>query len=198
MELHERFPYPNLKEAIFGNAPEYTDKYDLSIYLRRIVILSAAFARAYYGKKGNGHDNMTSRALDKIIKRPFLSIDSSVSVLTILQNAGAELGRLGVSSLKIVSDKSHPEYMDLYEVKAILQDETGKFFNAATCFAMINKVLACIGFITRLEIENCGEEVRFVFEGETFDVSELFQYEFCYLYRAVSDVDPLATTFIPL
>lgn len=198
MELHEKFRHQNLREEIFGYSPEYNDKFDLAIFLRRIVILSAAFARVYYKCKKNGRENMTSRTLDRIVGRPYISIDNSISILTALQSAGGELDELGLSELKISADESSPEYINLYEVKVVLQDETGKFFDATTCQEMLKKVVACINFITEVDIDSDGEKVFFKYRGETFDVSSLFKYEFCYLYCAVQDVDPLVTTFIPL
>ncbi len=198
MELHDRFLYPEMKETIFGRAPEYRNKYDLAIYLRRIVILSAAFARAYYKAKHNTNENMTQRVIDKIVNRPYLSVDNAVSVLTALQSAGGDLDALGVEALRILSDETDPDYLDLYEVKAVLQDETGKFFNTVTCRAMTEKVLSCMKFITEVEIGNDGEKPYFLFRGESFDTGDLMKYEFCYLYCSLQDVDPLKTSFIPL
>lgn len=198
MELHERFKHNELRETIFGYAPEYTDKYDLAIFLRRIVILSATFARAYYKSKKNQVENMTSRTLDRIVSRPYISIDNSVSVLSALQSAGEELDLLGLSALKILSDENHHEYVNFYEIKVILQDETGKFFDTSTCKEMINNVITCMNFITAVDIKSDGDRTWLIFDGEMFDISDLFKYEFCYLYCALKDVDPLKTTFIPL
>lgn len=198
MELHERFQCQELRETIFGYAPEYNDKYDLAIFLRRIVILSATLARTYYQHKKNQKENMTSRTMDRIISRPFISIDNSISVLTTLQNAGDELDLLGLSALKILSDESQADYVNLYEVKAILQDEVGKFFDVSTCREMLEKVIGCVKFITVADIQSDGDNTSLIFEGETFDISDLLRYEFCYLYCALQEVDPLKTTFIPL
>lgn len=197
MEVHERFLYPEIRDAIFGCTPEYNDKYDLAIFLRRIVILSATFVRAYYKAKHTQKENMTSRVIEKIVNRSFLSIDNCISVLTAIQRAGEDLEPLGLSVLRILGEGS-PDYIDLYEVKAVLQDDTGKFFQAGTCRTMIDKVISCIGFITETEIECEGENVRLVFQGEVFDISDMFKYEFCYLYRTLQDVDPLKTAFVPL
>ena len=198
MELHERFQCQELRETIFGYAPEYSDKYDLAIFLRRIVILSATLARSYYKNKKNQKENMTSRTMDRIVRRPFISIDNSISILTTLQGAGEELDQLGLSPLKILSDESQADYVNLYEVKAILQDEVGKFFDVSSCREMLKKVIGCVEFITAADIQSDGDKTSFIFEGETFDISDLFQYEFCYLYCALQEVDPLKTTFIPL
>lgn len=197
MELHERFLHPGIRDTIFGYAIEYSDKYDLALFLRRIIILSATLARAYYKAKHTQKKNMTSRVIEKIVERPFLSIDNCISILTAIQRAGEELEPLGLSALKI-SGAASPESIDLYEVKAVLQDEAGKFFQAATCREMIEKVLSCVNFITETEIEHDGEKVWLVFRGEVFDIGDLFKYEFCYLYRALQDVDPLKTAFVPL
>lgn len=200
MELHEKFLYPNIRDAIFGYSPEYSDKYDLAIFLRRIVILSATFARAYCKHRIclDKKETMTARILAKIVDRPYLSIDSAVSILSVIQDADAELGELGLSELRILSDESSPDYIDLYEVKSVLQDETGKFFNAVTCRSMIERVIACVSFITETEITRDGQKIGLVFRGESFDIGDLFTYEFCYLYCTLQDVDPLKTTYIPL
>lgn len=196
MELHERFKHQELRETIFGYAPEYVDKYDLSIFLRRIVILSAAFARVYYKNKKNNKENMTSRTLDRIVERSYISIDNSVSILTTLQSAD-DLDELGLSALKILSDDQQ-DHINLYEVKVVLKDDTGKFFNTTTCMEMINKVINCISFITEVDIKNDNDKIYFLFDGEEFDISNLFKYEFCYLYRSLQEVDPLKTTFFRL
>ena len=198
MEVHERFLHPELRETIFGYSPEYSDKYDLALFLRRIVILSATLMRVYYKSKHTAMKNMTSRVVEKIVERPFLSIDNCISILTAIQSAGEDLEPLGISALKILSDEASPDYINLYEVKAILQDDTGKFFQAATCREMINKVINCVPFITETEIHNSGEKVSLIFQEESFDISDLFKYEFCYLYRTLQDVDPLKTAFVPL
>lgn len=198
MELHERFEFSELKEAIFGYEPEYSDKYDLAIFLRRIIILSATFARTYYKNKRCQKENMTSRTIDRIVERPYISVDNSISILSALQNAGAELEDLGLSALKILSDEKQLEYINLYEVKAILQDETGKFFDAVTCKEVIKKVITCISFITKTEIKNDENRTWFIFDGETFDISDLIKYEFCYLYCTFKEVDPLIINYIPL
>lgn len=198
MEVHKRFLHPELRETIFGYAPEYSDKYDLALFLRRIVILSATLMRAYYKAKHTEAQNMTSRVVEKIVERPFLSIDNCVSILTAFQSAGEDLEPLGMSALKILSDESSPDYIDLYEVKAVLQDDAGKFFQTSTCRVMIEKVISCVNFITETEIEHEGESVRLAFRGEVFDISDLFKYEFCYLYRTLQDVDPVKTAFVPL
>lgn len=198
MELHEKFKHQELREVIFGYAPEYSDKYDLAIFLRRLVILSATLARVYYKNNRNDVENMTSRTIDRIVDRPYISIDNSISILTALQSAGADIDRLGLSKLKILSDEAHPDYINLYEIKAVLQDETGKFFDVPTCKEMLKKAVACMEFITEADIANSGERVSLEFFGETFDVSDLFKYEYCYLYCAIQEVDPLKTTFISL
>ena len=198
MELHERFKHNALSEAIFGYDPEYSDKYDLAIYLRRIIILSATLARVYYQNKRNQAKNMTSRTIDRIVERPFISIDNSISILTAIQSAGKELEQLGLSALKITSDEKQADYIDIYEVKAVLQDDTGKFFDTAVCMEMLKKVINCIGFITEVDIKNEGDRTWLQFKDESFDISNLFKYEFCYLYCALQEVDPIKTTFIPL
>lgn len=200
MELHEKFLYPNMREAIFGYSPDYSNKYDLAIFLRRIVLLSATLARVYYKKKicRDPKEKMTSRIIEKIVSRPYLSADNAVSILTVIQSAGSELDELGLSALRILSDESSPDYIDLYEIKTVLLDETGKFFNAAGCRAMIEKVVACVPFLPETEIRNDGERIELVFRGEVFDIGDLFRYEFCYLYRTLQDVDPLVTAFLPL
>lgn len=198
MELHERFEFSELKEAIFGYEPEYSDKYDLAIFLRRIVILSATLARVYYKNKRCQKENMTSRTIDRIVERPFISVDNSISILSALQNAGKDLDELGLSALKILSDEKQPDYINLYEIKAILQDETGKFFDAVTCKEVIKKVITCISFIIKTEIKSDENQTWFIFNGETFDISDLFKYEFCYLYRTLKEVDPLITNYVPL
>ena len=197
MELHERFEFSELKEAIFGYEPEYSDKYDLAIFLRRIVILSAALARVYYKNKKCPMENMTSRTIDRIVDRPFISVDNSISILSALQNAGDDLNELGLSALKIISEENQPDYINLYEVKAILQDETGKFFDAVTCKELIEKVITCISFITKTEIKSDENRTWLIFNGETFDISDLFKYEFCYLYCTLKEVDPLVTDYVP-
>ena len=198
MKPHEQFKHRELREVIFGYEPEYSDRYDLAIFLRRTVILSAALARAYYVTKRNNKENMMSRTIDRIVERPYISIDNSVSMLTALQGAGEKLDRLGLSALKILSDETNPDFINLYEVKAVLQDEAGKFFDVATCREMLNKVITCVQFITSADIKTDEDKSWFVLDGESFDVSDLFKYEFCYLYRALQEVDPLTTTFIPL
>lgn len=198
MELHEKFEYSELREAIFGYAPEYSDKFDLAIFLRRIVILSATFARAYYKNKRCQKENMTSRTIDRIVDRPFISIDNSISILSALQNAGEDLDELGLSALRILSDEKQSDYINLYEVKAVLQDDTGKFFDAVFCKETIKKVIACVSFITKTEIKSDEDRTWFIFDGETFDISSLFKHEFCYLYCTLQEVDPLITSYVPL
>lgn len=198
MEPHERFEFSELKDAIFGYEPRYSDKYDLAIFLRRIVILSATFARVYYKNKKCQKENMTSKTVDRIVARPFISIDNSISILSALQNASEDLDELGLSALKVLSDEKQPDYINLYEVKAILQDETGKFFDAVTCKEVIRKVITCVGFITKTEIKSNENQTWFIFDGESFDISDLFKYEFCYLYCTLKEVEPLITNYIPL
>lgn len=198
MELHERFEYSELKEAIFGYDPEYSDKYDLAIFLRRIVILSAALARVYYKNKSSKTDNMTSRTIDRIVGRPFISVDNSISILSAIQSAGEELDELGLSALRILSDENQDNYINLYEIKSILQDESGKFFDAVTCKEVIKKVITCIGFITKTDIKSDEDRTWLMFDGEAFDISDLFKYEFCYLYCTLQEVDPLITKYVPL
>lgn len=199
MELHEKFLYPNMRDAIFGLDPEYSDKFDLAIYLRKIIILASAFARVYFkAKRDPNEENMTSRTIERIVERPFISIDNAVSILVTIQNASEDMDQLGLSDIKIVSDETSPDFINIYEIKAVLQDETGKFFNTVGCMNMLNKAIACMSFITATEICNEGERVKFKFKEETFDISDLFKYEFCYLYRSLQDVDPIETGFFPL
>lgn len=197
MEPHERFLYPNLRETIFGSAPEYGDKYDLAIFLRRIVLLSATLIRAYFRDKHSEKENMASRTIEKIVRRPYLSIDNAISILSTVQNAGAELDQIGMAELRI-ADETCADYIDLYEVKSVLQDETGKFFTAVTCRGMLEKVISCLGFLTMTEIENSKDGIFLRFRGECFRIDDLFKYEFCYLYCSLQEVDPLQTTYLPL
>lgn len=198
MELHKKFQNQELRETIFGFDPEYSDKYDLAIYLRRIVILSGAFIRVYFKNKKRNKENITSKAIERIVNRPYISIDNSVSILTMVQSAVEDIEKLGLSALKIVSDEDYDEYINLYELKGILQDETGKFFDAVRCKEILYKVVSCIKFITLIDIKNDGEKTLFVYDGENFDVSDFFKYEYCYLYKALQEVDPLKTCYIPL
>lgn len=198
MELHERFEFLEMKETIFGYSPNYSDKYDLAIFLRRIIILSATLARVYYKNKSNKKENLTSRTINRIVERQFISIDNSISILTALQNAGEELDELGLSALRILSNENQTDYINLYEIKTVLQDETGKFFDAITCKEMMNKVVSCLDFITKTDIKNEEDRTWLIFDGETFDISDLFKYEYCYLYRALEEVDPLRTNYLPL
>ena len=198
MELHERFEFVGMKETIFGYSPNYSDKYDLAIFLRRIIILSATLARVYYKNKSNKKENLTSRTINRIVERQFISIDNSISILTALQNAGEELDELGLSALRILSNENQTDYINLYEIKTVLQDETGKFFDAITCKEMMNKVVSCLDFITKTDIKNEDGRTWLIFNGETFDICDLFKYEYCYLYRALEEVDPLRTNYIPL
>ena len=198
MQLHEKFEHSELRDTIFGWAPEYSNPFDLAIFLRRVIILSATLARVYYKQKHTKKDCMTARTIERIVSRPYISIDNSISILTALQNAGDELDKLGLSALKPVSDENNPNYINLYEVKSVLQDEAGKFFDVSTRLATLNKVVGCIPFITKADIKGDENGCQLVFDGETFDIGDLFQCKFTYMYCALQDVDPLTTIFVPL
>lgn len=198
MELHENFEFSGLREAVFGYAPEYTNTYDISIFLRRLIVVASAFARAYYRDKHLCAQNATAEVLDRIAARPYISVDNAVSVLSTLQHAGNDLDELGIGELKILADEKDPDFIDIYEVKAVLQDETGKFFDIMFCRDIINRVVKSIGFITHTDLLNADGKVWFCFRGEDFDIGELFTYEYCYLYRSLLHVDPLETDLVSL